>query len=71
MHGTKRTAADLVPRDHLHGLYIGFYGEYVPLWLNAFDDAIRVLFVEDMARDAEGVMSGVSAGSASATTSPR
>jgi hypothetical protein len=56
---TKRTAADLVPRDHLHGLYIGFYAEYVPLWLDAFDDAIRVLFVEDMARDAEAVMSGV------------
>jgi hypothetical protein len=55
---TKRTAADLVPRDHLHGLYIGFYAEYVPLWLDAFGEAIRVLFVEDIARDAEAVMSG-------------
>ncbi len=56
---TKRTAADLIPRDHLHGLYIGFYANYVPLWLDAFGEDIKIIFTEDLARDPYAVMSGV------------
>jgi hypothetical protein len=47
----KRDGSDLVPRDHLHGLYIGYYADYVPLWLEAFGDDIRVIFADDMVRD--------------------
>ena len=38
----RRDGTDLVPGDHLHGLYIGYYADYVPLWLDAFGDDIRV-----------------------------
>ena len=47
----KRDGSDLVPRDHLHGLYIGYYGDYVPLWLSAFGEDIRVVFAEELFRD--------------------
>ena len=55
----RRDGSDLVPRDHLHGLYIGYYVDYVPLWLDAFGDDIRVLFTEDLTRDPVGVIGGV------------
>lgn len=51
-----RDGSDLVPRDHLHGLYIGYYGDYVPLWLDAFGPDLRVLFTDDLHRDPVGVM---------------
>jgi hypothetical protein len=49
----------LVPRDHLHGLYIGFYDRYVPLWLEAFGDDLKVVFTEQMASSAAPVMADV------------
>lgn len=52
----KRDGSDLVPRDHLHGLYIGRYANYVPLWLDAFGDDIRVIFQDDLKRDAHAVL---------------
>ena len=55
----RRDGTDLVPRDHLHGLYIGYYADYVPLWLDAFGDDIRVLFTEHLTRDPVGVIGGV------------
>ena len=51
--------SDLVPRDHLHGLYIGYYAHYVPLWLDAFGTDIKVLFAERTIADPVGVMAGV------------
>jgi hypothetical protein len=54
-----RDGSDLVPRDHLHGLYIGYYADYVPLWLDAFGDDLRVVFAEDLAADPGTVVSGL------------
>lgn len=47
----KPDGSDLVPRDHLHGLYIGFYDQYVPLWLDAFGEDLRVIFAEGLFRE--------------------
>ena len=55
----RRDGTDLVPGDHLHGLYIGYYADYVPLWLAAFGDDIRVIFTEQLTRDPVGVMGGL------------
>jgi len=55
----KRHARDLVPRDHLHGLYIGFYANYIGDWLDAFGDDLRVVFADDMLRDTTTVMAGL------------
>ena len=48
-----------MPGDHLHGLYIGYYADYVPLWLEAFGDDIRVIFTEQLTRDPVSVMGGL------------
>lgn len=56
---TKRRAADLVPRDHLHGFYIGFYENYVPLWLDAFGPNVKVIFTEELAADPAPVMADI------------
>ena len=55
----RRDGSDLVPRDHLHGLYIGYYADFVPLWLDAFGVDIRVLFTDDLTRDPVGVVGAV------------
>ena len=55
----RRDGTDLVPGDHLHGLYIGYYADYVPLWLEAFGDDIRVIFTEQLTRDPVRVMGGL------------
>lgn len=55
----RRDGTDLVPRDHLHGLYIGYYGDYVPLWLDTFGEDIRVIFTEQLTSDPVGVVGGV------------
>ncbi len=55
----RRDGTDLVPGDHLHGLYIGYYADYVPPWLDAFGDDIRVLFTEQLMRDPGGVVGGL------------
>jgi hypothetical protein len=55
----KRHASDLRPRDHLHGLYIGFYADFIGDWLDAFGDDVRVIFTDGMQRDTSGVMSGI------------
>ncbi len=56
---TRREAADLVPRDHLHGLYIGFYSNYVGHWLDAFGADLRIVFTEQLAADPAPVMAAV------------
>jgi len=55
----RRDGTDLVPRDHMHGLYIGYYGDYVPLWLDAFGADIRVIFTDQLTRDPVGVVGGI------------
>jgi hypothetical protein len=54
-----RDGSDLVPRDHRHGLYIGYYADYLPLWLDAFGDDLRVVFAEDLAADPAAVVNGL------------
>jgi hypothetical protein len=51
--------SDLVPRDHLHGLYIGYYERYIGLWLDAFGENLRVVFAEDLARDPSRTVIGL------------
>lgn len=55
----RRDGSDLVPRDHLHGLYIGYYTDFVPLWLEAFGEDVRVIFTERLTRDPVGVVAGI------------
>jgi hypothetical protein len=55
----RRDGSDLVPRDHLHGLYIGYYADYVPLWLDAFGADIKVLFDSQLFRNPAAVMRDV------------
>ena len=55
----KQDGSDLVPRDHLHGLYIGQYGQYVPLWLDAFGDRMKVVFTDQLNSDATAVMADI------------
>lgn len=55
----RRDGVDPVPHDHMHGLHIGFYAEYLPLWLDAFGANLNVVFAEDLARDASTVISGL------------
>lgn len=50
---------ELVPRDHLHGLRIGYYADYIGDWLEAFGDDLRVLFADDMRRDTGKVLAGL------------
>lgn len=57
--GRKRDGSDLVPRDHLHGLYIGFYEQYVPLWLDAFGEDLRIIFAEDLFREPLSVVTAL------------
>lgn len=52
----KRDGSDLVPRDHLHGLYIGYYADYIGDWLDAFGDDVRIIFNDEMARDPAKVL---------------
>ncbi len=54
-----REGTDLVPRDHLHGLYIGFYANYIGDWLEAFGDDLKVLFADRTLRDTAGVLTDV------------
>lgn len=55
----RRDGSDLVPRDHLHGLYIGYYADYVPLWLEAFGADIRILFTEQLNADPVATLGSV------------
>jgi hypothetical protein len=48
--------AEHVFTDHLQGLATGFYAEYVPLWLRAFGDRLRVVFAEELAHEPLAVL---------------
>jgi hypothetical protein len=52
----RRDVHDLVPRDGLSGLYIGFYADYVGAWLDEFGSDLRIVFAEDLRRDPQGVL---------------
>ena len=55
----RRDGVALVPNDGLHGLEIGFYADYVGLWLDEFRDDMRVIFLEDMRADPRAVVHGL------------
>ena len=46
-------------RSHLNGLSIGFYGEYVPDWMEAFGSDVKVIFFEEMTRSPGSVVTGL------------
>lgn len=52
----RQEGSPLVPRDHLHGLHIGFYADYLDSWLEEFGSDLRVVFAEELSRDALHVM---------------
>jgi hypothetical protein len=41
---------------HLNGLSIGFYGDYVPPWIDEFGDDVEIAFFDDLARDPAGLV---------------
>lgn len=47
---------DLEPGSHLNGLSIGFYGEHLEAWLDAFGNDLRVVFVDDLAGEPSQVV---------------
>lgn len=47
---------DLDRGSRLQGLSIGFYADYVGLWLDAFGDRIRIVFAEHLAHDPRAVL---------------
>lgn len=55
----KPDGSDLVPRDHLHGLYIGYYTQYLGSWFDEFGDDLRIVFAEQLAADPAGVVDGL------------
>ena len=57
----RRDVGDLVPRDGLSGLYIGFYAEYLGDWFDEFDEDLRIVFAEDLQRDPRQVVEGICA----------
>jgi hypothetical protein len=57
----RRDVADLVPRDGLSGLYIGFYAEYLGDWLDEFGDDLHIVFAENLRSDPRRVVEGICA----------
>jgi hypothetical protein len=52
----RRDVGELVPRDGLSGLYIGFYAEYLGDWFDEFGGDLRVVFAEDLRNDPGAVV---------------
>lgn len=52
----RRAGSQPVPRDHMHGLHIGFYADYVPLWLNTLGEDVKVIFAEQLFADPAAVL---------------
>jgi hypothetical protein len=55
----RRDGSDLVPKDGLHGLHIGYYADYIGDWLDEFGEDCRIVFAEDLRRDPRGVVHGL------------
>lgn len=47
----RREGTDLLPHSAVQGLSIGFYAEYLGIWLEAFGGNLKVVFAEEMAGD--------------------
>ena len=47
----RRGGTDLDPKSRLQGLSIGFYEDYIGVWLDAFGDDLKVVFAEDIFRE--------------------
>lgn len=52
----RASGADRVETSRLQGLAIGFYAEYVPLWLEAFGADARIVFADELAREPHRVL---------------
>ncbi len=56
----RASGEDRLPRHRAYrGLSIGHYEEYVPIWLDAFGDDLRVVFFDDLVADPAGVVAGL------------
>lgn len=54
----ERTAA-VTGDGHLKGLSIGLYGEYVPQWLDMFEDRVRIAFFEELCSQPRALVSSL------------
>jgi len=52
----RRDGTDLDPGSHLQGLSIGFYEDYISLWLDAFGDDLKIVFAEDLFQEPSKVV---------------
>jgi Sulfotransferase domain len=41
---------------HLNGLSIGFYGDYIPTWLDEFGEDVHVVFFDELTRDPSALL---------------
>ncbi len=51
----RRSGRDRSLHNEYLALSVGFYADYVGLWLDAFRDEMRIVFAEDLFRDPSGV----------------
>lgn len=55
----RRDGIDRIETSRFQGMAIGFYAEYVPAWLDAFGDDMRVVFAEELAANPVSVVTGL------------
>jgi hypothetical protein len=44
----RRQGHDIIVKGHFNGVSIGFYGDYLEGWFDAFGDDIKVIFMDDL-----------------------
>ncbi|MDQ4039806.1 MAG: sulfotransferase domain-containing protein [Actinomycetota bacterium] len=52
----RRDGTSLDPESHLQGLSIGFYQDYIGVWLDAFGDDLKIVFAEDLFQEPSKVV---------------
>jgi hypothetical protein len=52
----RRGGHNIIVKGHFNGLSIGFYGDYLPAWFDAFGDDIKVTCVEELSRRPDAVV---------------
>jgi Sulfotransferase domain len=46
----RRQGHNIIVKGHFNGVSIGFYGDYLQGWFDAFGDDIKVIFMDDLSR---------------------
>jgi hypothetical protein len=50
---------NIIVKGHFNGVSIGFYGDYLQRWLDAFRDDIKVIFMDDLSTSPDVVVMGI------------